>query len=164
MNWQALTRSVGKKNGIKMILAAAIALILINIFSPRKAQDPDAPFTMQTCLQSIPDVVDGLEIVEGSRSKGMIITDMVPIVCRAKAIFEKMRSEGAPLESGRMMFRVAVEYNGEVISVRIQESDITYRPFRNKIIDLIAEKDFMATRREDTDTIFFYPIHFSRGN
>ena len=161
MDWQKITKRFGNGNWIKVVLPAVIALILIKAFSPQ-TQAPDKPFSMKTCLESIPEDVKGLKITQGSRSKAIIINDMVPVVCKAKATFKRMRAEGAPIEPGSMTFRVVVEYNGEVISARIQESDITYRAFRNSVIDLISEKDFMTTLREDTDTIFFYPIHFGQ--
>lgn len=163
MDWLKITRKSGTGNWIKIILPAIVALILIKLFVPEattKRVQKDQPFSMKTCLESIPRDVKGLEIIQGSRSKTSIIHEMVPIVCNAKALFKKLTAEGTAIESGSMTLRVIVEYTGEVISVRIQDSGITYRPFRNKIIDMIADSDFTPWQKEDTDTEFLYPIHF----
>ena len=160
MNWRTIPKRVGKGNWIKMALAAVIALVLINVFAPQATKVPEKPFNVKDCLKAGPKNIKGLTIIEGSRSREIITTDMAPLVCRAKGLFEKMKAEGAPIESGSMVVRVTVEFNGEVISVKIQESDISYRPFRNGVINMIAAKDFMASMREDTDTVFLCPIHF----
>ena len=164
MDWKAILKKNGKGSLVKMGAAGILALGLVKIFAPEAVQapDPDRPFSMKTCMEYIPEDVDGLKVIEGSRSKASIIHEMVPITCKARAIFERMKEEGAAIKSGRMIVRVVVEYNGEVISVRIEASDISYRPLRNRVIDLIADSDFNPWHREDTDTEFLYPIHLGR--
>lgn len=159
---QEWIKGMGKGNWIKMALVAGIALVLVKIFSPQAPQAPDKPFTVKDCLSSVPADVRGLKIIEGSRSKAAIISDMWPMVCQSKALFEKMIDDGAPMAPGSMLMQVVVEFNGEVISVKIQDSDITHRPFRNRVIDMIAAKDFTFWSREDADAVFLYPIHFGQ--
>jgi hypothetical protein len=161
MKLRALNHLMGKGRWLQMVLVAAIALILVKL-NPPSVSKPlmNQPFSMEACLNSIPDKVKGLEIHEGSRSEASIIRDMQPVVCGATALYAKMMDEGEAVGEGCMTFQVVVEYNGEVISVRIIASDITHSAFRNKLIDMISELDFVSWPRQDTDTLFIFPMNF----
>lgn len=159
---QSWIKGIGKSSWIKMVMVAGIALVLIKVFSPQADQAPEKSFTVKDCLSSVPSDIKGLEILAGSRGKVAIIGDMLPMVCQSKALYRKMVAEGAPMAPGRMVMRVVVEFNGEVIAVKIEESDITHRPFRNQVIDMIAAKDFTFWSREDADAEFLYPIQLGQ--
>ena len=150
----------GRDRWIKILLPAVIALVVIRVFSPEAPPVTDKPFNIKDCLASVPEDITGLKVLEGSRTETSIIRDMVPIVCRARKIFEGMRAEEGTFKAGSMTLRVSVEFNGEVIQVKIEESDITDRQFQNKIVNLVVVSDFAYQGREDTDSVFLYPIHF----
>lgn len=165
MNRQTWTKGFGQQNWVKMILAAGIALVLVKLFVPERGQsslEPDPPFSFKTCMESVPSTVNGLKIMEGSRSESSIIVDMVPITCRARALYERMRSVNDGLVPGHITIRVVVEYTGEVISVDVEQTDMTSRKFNNKIIEMIANSDFVSWPRDDTDTEFVYDISFGK--
>jgi hypothetical protein len=161
MKLRALNQLMGKGRWLQMVLAAGIALVIVKLNSPSVSKPPmHQPFSMAACLNSIAEKVEGFDILEGDRSEASIIRDMQPVVCGATALYVKMMDEGEAVGAGRMIFRVVVEYNGDVISVRIERSDIIHRLFRNKLIDMISELDFSVWPRQDTDTLFIFPVSF----
>lgn len=147
-------------NWAKMILAAGIALVLIKVFSPQTTNSPVKPFSYKTCLDSVPDEVDGLKVLEGSRSKRSIIKDMVPIVCQGEALFKQLQFEGETIEPGAITFQVTVEFNGEIIQAKIVNTTIASKKFNRYVTRFITGIDFAPWNREDTDTEFIYPAYF----
>lgn len=146
-----------------MITVAVTSVALVMGFVFLKARTVDKPFSLQACLESVPKNVKGLKIIEGSRSKSSIINDMVPIVCRGRALFEQMQSKDSSNTMGSITFRVVVEYTGEVVTVRVQQTDIPSRPFVNQMIRLVGNSDFVNWPREDKDTVFVYPMRFGHS-
>lgn len=141
--------------GIAFVLCAtATALVFIaHRFDHR-------PFSPETCMASIPKNVEGLEIVQGPRTKESIIEDMVPIYCNAQVLFRKMNAEQKTVNSGKVVFKTLVEYTGEVVGVEIDETTIKSEEFLRKVTDFILRTDFVSWARDDTDTLFVYPIVF----
>jgi hypothetical protein len=139
-----------------MILVLMVPLITMACVSHAR----QSQFDPRTCMQSVPDHINGLRIVQGGRTEKNIIRDMVPAICNGQALFRTMQSRDTSLESGTAIFRVVVEYTGEVRSVAVQETTIRSSAFLSRISDMIENSDFVGWARDDTDTIFFYPVHF----
>lgn len=126
------------------------------MFAPAHKQ----PFDPRCCMASIPGEVKGLTIVEGPRTKASIIRDMVPVVCNGQVLFYRMQSTDSDLKSGSVVFRVVVEYTGEVVAVDVEETTIQSRAFLKEVSDFIMDMDFIGWARNDIDTLFLYPIRF----
>jgi hypothetical protein len=124
-------------------------------------QTKQAEFDPKTCLEIIPEHVKGLKIIEGPRSEKSIIRDMVFPICNGHVLFGQIRSEGENIQPGIVVFRVVVEYTGEVLAVSVQESTVGSDQFIRKVSDFIMDTDFVGWTRNDTDTVFLYPVHFS---
>lgn len=124
-------------------------------------QSNNQPFDPKRCMEQIPRDVDGLTIMTGPRTKLSIIRDMVPVVCNGQVLFNRMQSNDPELAAGSVVFRVAVEYTGEVISADVAETSIHSDHFLKKISDFIMDTDFISWTRDDVDTVFLYPVHFS---
>ena len=135
----------------------AVVVIFLAACSPRS--HPPA-FDPKTCLKTIPRHVDGLQVLAGPRSAPNIIQDMVPAICNGQVLFRKMQIEDGTLESGTVIFRVVVEYTGEVKNVSVRETTIASASFIARVSAMIANTDFAFWAREDTDTVFIYPIRF----
>jgi hypothetical protein len=73
-----------------------------------------------------------------------------------------MQAEDAMLKPGAAVFRVVVEYTGEVKNVTIPESTIASTAFLSRVAAMIESTDFVPWKRDDTDTVFFYPVRFER--
>jgi hypothetical protein len=71
-----------------------------------------------------------------------------------------MQTDGEEIAPGRVVFRVVVEYTGEVIAVSIEESTIKSNTFLHKMSDFIMDTDFVIWARNDTDAVFLYPVDF----
>lgn len=124
-------------------------------------QTKQAEFDPKTCLEIIPEHVKGLKIIEGPRSEKSIIRDMVFPICNGHVLFGQMRSKGDKIQPGTVVFRVVVEYTGEVIAVSVQESSVGSDQFTRNVSDFIMDTDFVGWTRNDVDTVFLYPVHFS---
>ncbi len=135
----------------------AAALIFFAACTPRP---PTAAFDPRTCLDIIPEHVDGLQILAGPRSVRNIIRDMVPPVCSGRALFRSMQARDPGLGPGMVVFRVAVEYTGEVAAVSVVETTIGSDAFLRKLRDFIMDADFTPWARSDEDSLFIYPVRF----
>jgi hypothetical protein len=133
-----------------------VLLLITSCASPAQK----SPFDPKNCFENIPSHVKGLKIIEGPRTEQSIIRDMVPAVCRGQALFKHMTSSGDSINPGRVVFKVRVEWNGEVNNVSIVESSVQSNKFLREVSDFIMDFDFVAWSRHDTDTIFFYPANF----
>lgn len=112
------------------------------------------------CLDTVPEAVEGLEIISGPRTKANIIRDMVYPICNGHALYRNMRHNGAGLVPGRVTFRVTVEYTGEVNAVEVVQSTIKSEHFIREVKDFIMDTDFVYWQRSDIDTVFVYPVDF----
>jgi hypothetical protein len=139
------------------VILAMMILVLASSCAPRVQ---DVPFDPRRCLASIPGEVKGLTIVEGPRSKASIIRDMVPVICNGQVLFHRMQSADPHLKAGSVVFRVVVEYTGEVAAVDIEETTIRSRAFLKEVSDFIMDMDFIGWARNDVDTVFRYPARF----
>ena len=132
----------------------AVVVIFLTACSPRS--HPPA-FDPKTCLEAIPHHVEGLQILAGPRSAPNIIRDMVPAICNGQVLFRKMQ-----IEDGTVVFRVVVEYTGEVKNVSVKETTIASALFVAQVSAMIESTDFAFWARDDTDTVFIYPVRFGR--
>lgn len=144
----------------------ACGSVLIDILSKTSVCTPlkqARPYDHQACLDTIPDEIKGLEILSGPRSKKSIIQDMVPVACYGHVWIEKMKAGGEDINVGEVVFRVAVEYTGEVYQVEVVDCTIQSERFIRKLSDLIMDTDFAGWQRDDAaDTVFIYPMSFIR--
>jgi hypothetical protein len=152
-----LNRS-GKMHGWPCLVVLSFSLL-----SSVSACTPHAdksPFDPRRCMAHIPRKVEGLTIVAGSRTKASIIRDMVPVVCNGQVLFNRKKIQDPQLKAGTVIFRVVVEYTGEVIAVNIAETAIQSDAFLRKVSDFIMDTDFVGWARDDIDTVFLYPVRF----
>ena len=117
-------------------------------------------FDPGTCLNSVPNHIKGLRIVQGERTEKSIIRDMLPAICNSQMLFRTMQARDAVLEDGRVVFRVMVEYTGEVKNVTVHETTVRSEDFLRRVSGMIENSDFVGWARDDTDTIFLYPVDF----
>jgi hypothetical protein len=136
-----------------------LTLIISISFSGCGFQARKASFDPRRCMEEVPDDVDGLTIVQGPRTKASIIRDMVPVICNGQVLFNNMKSEDPELNPGAVVFRVVVEYTGEVIAVDVVETGIQSDRFTREVSDFIMDTDFVNWAR-DIETVFIYPAHF----
>lgn len=113
-------------------------------------------------MQQVPRHVKGLKILEGPRSAPSIIKDMVPAVCNAQVLFDRMRGKNPSLTSGHAVYHVVVEYTGEVQYAAVAETDMLADQLLQKVADFIKDTDFVSWPASDTDAEFLYPIRFIR--
>jgi hypothetical protein len=123
----------------------------------------DKPYNHQECMDTVPKNVKGLKIFEGPRTEKSIINDMVPVGCYGRVIYERMKSRGKTDISGTITFKVTVEYTGEVYKVEIEDTTIGSEAFVKRLTDLIMDTDFTGWSRNETDTIFVYPMSFKEN-
>ena len=142
----------------KQIVIAA--LLLIVFVSSCSWSTRSQPYTHQKCLDVIPKDVKGLKIIAGPRTRQSLIRDMVPVVCYSRVWRGKMIAQGEDFPSGRIVFRVTIEYTGEVTLVEAVETTLGSDKLVRHVSDLIMDTDFVGWARCDTDTIFLYPISF----
>jgi hypothetical protein len=139
------------------------SLVILTVFFLQIAcamQPNQCTFNPKTCLETIPKHVKGLSIVSGPRSEKSIIRDMVPAICSAHALFRHMKSEGHEMNSGSVVFRVVVEYTGEVANVSVKETEIHSKRFLREVSDFIMDSDFVLWAGDESDTVFLYPATF----
>jgi hypothetical protein len=138
-------------------IAVISALLFTACASHRQKQlDP------KNCLDTIPQRVEGLTILEGPRTEQSIIRDMVPAICYGHFLFGRMKSSGEEVNPGVVVFRVVVEYTGEVYGVTVEETTIQSKLFLRRASDFIVDTDFVPWARDETDTAFLYPVEFGR--
>ena len=118
------------------------------------------PFDPRRCMAHVPQHVKGLTILKGPRSKASIIRDMVPAICNGQVLFYRMQSTDPELQAGFVVFRVVVEYTGEVIAVDIEKTTLQSEVFLKEVSDFIMDMDFIGWARNDIDTVFVYPVQF----
>ena len=162
MRKQKWTRHMGKWSWIKMVVVAGVALILVKVFSPEPLPPVDQPTTPEDCLASVYADEKGLRILKGSRSRANILHDLAPIICGGRQVFDRLKAEGEAIEAGTATLRMAVEFNGEIVSSEIQETSIKSKKFVTELNTLIAMTDFTFWNREDVDTVFIYTARFGR--
>jgi hypothetical protein len=117
-------------------------------------------FNYTKCPENIPRRVKGLKIISGPRSEKNIIRDMVSPICSGHALFKHMKSKGQEINPGYVVFRVVVEYTGEVAYAGIEETTIQSKTFLREVKDFIMDTDFIFWGEDDKDTIFLYPATF----
>lgn len=151
---------------ISFIRAGCLALALFTLsactpFEELCKSPGPASFNPKTCLEQVPDSVDGLEIIQGPRTKQNIAADMHPAFCNGQVLLKLMNDGGKPVQAGTVWFKVSVEYTGEVSSVEIVKSEIESRDFLKKVSDMIMDSDFTPWQRHDEDAGFIYPMTFT---
>ena len=117
-------------------------------------------FNPQDCLDQVPVRVKGLAVLKGTRSKQSLIRDMVPVNCYTQVLFRQMRHQGEAISGGKVVYRITVEYTGEVHSVEVAETTIKTEPFLRRVADLIKNNDFVGQALNDPDSEFLYPLVF----
>jgi hypothetical protein len=153
---------ISGRHSIKSSLWAVVAVALC-ITACHDRSESAAPFDFGDCLENIPEQVEGLKIISGPRTQQNIIHDMVPAICGGHALFERMKESGDAIEPGSVVFRVVVEYTGEVNRVTVEETTIQSEPFVRKVRDLVLNTDFVYWRgKDDDDSEFVYPVRFGR--
>ncbi len=134
-----------------------LLLLLAASCTPGKKNEP---FDPQSYLEDIPTEVEGLKVIAGPRSKTNIIHDMAFNVCNAHILFERMKKQNRIQSGGSAVFRVVVEYTGEVPKAVVEETTLKSKSFLQEVCDFIMDTDFTPWARNDTDTEFLYPMHF----
>ena len=166
MRKQKWTQPMGKGSWIKMAVVAGVTLALVKVFSPETqppAQQSAAPAAiLENCPASIYADGKNLHILEGSRSPANILHDLAPIICGGRQVFDRLKAEGEAIEAGTATLRMAVEFNGEIVSSEIQETSIKSKKFVTELNTLIAMTDFTFWNRKDVDTVFIYTARFGR--
>jgi len=87
---------------------------------------------------------------------------MVPAICGGQALFEHMKSKGHEINAGYVVFRVMVEYTGEVGYVGVDKTTIQSERFIREVRDFIMDTDFILWGGDEADTVFLYPAKFGR--
>ena len=143
----------------KMTLGLGVLLLL---GSGCSTLDNNISFDPKTCLQEKPQQVRGLQIISGPRSKQSVVADMQFPYCNAQVLFKMVHDkEEQQVNSGRAVFKVTVEYTGEVITAEVVESSGVDKIFLQKISDMIMDTDFSPWQRDDEDAAFLYPMTFT---
>lgn len=143
---------------IKMTLGLGVLLLISGGCS---TLDNTPLFDPKTCLQEKPQQVDGLKIMSGPRSKQSVVADMQFPYCNGQVLYKIANDKGQQVTSGRAVFKVTVEYTGEVIAAEVVESSGVGKDFLQKISDMIIDTDFSPWQRDDEDAQFFYPMTFT---
>jgi hypothetical protein len=146
--------TVGRPFAGLVALSAAVMVLCACCASAPRAFDP------KTCMETIPRRIEGLEILQGPRTYQSIVRDMVPVVCNAQVLFRRLKNSGETIHGGSAVFRVAVEYTGEVYHASVEETTIDSKRFLREVADFIMDTDFVGWARNDTDTVFLYPMTF----
>lgn len=162
MRKQKWTRLMDRGSWIKMIVVAGLALVLIKVFAPESRPPVELSLKPKDCMTSVYADEKKLRILEGSRSPANILRDLAPSICSGRAVYERLKSEGENIESGTVTLRMGVEFNGEIISVEVQETSINSKKFLNELTGSILMSDFSFWNREDEDAVFTYTAHFGR--
>jgi hypothetical protein len=145
------------KKNILVTTAAAVVLLTGCI-----SQTEQFKFDPRTCLEEIPGHVKGLKIVSGPRSEKSIIRDMVPVVCNGHMLFRNMNAKGKTVNAGHVLFKVLVEYTGEVYNVSLEDTTINSEEFLREVSDFIMDTDFTFWGLNTEETIFLYPVEFGQ--
>ncbi|MBN1932263.1 MAG: hypothetical protein JW786_11710 [Desulfobacterales bacterium] len=139
----------------------SLAIIAFLIpFSACALQMEKPPFDARNCLENVPRHVEGLKILSGPRSERSIICDMRQAVCNGQVLFEHFQAKDKTLQSGRVVFRVLVEYTGEVYSVTVEDNTIKSGELLYRVSQFIMGTDFIFWGGDDSETIFLYPMQF----
>jgi len=147
------------KTALWGLTALSMVVFVSGCSQPRKE---DKPFNPAECMENIPKDIKGLVVLEGPRTRESIIVDMQPVVCSAHALFQKMRQKGKQISDGKVVFRVVVEYNGEVINASVEESTVESEEFMRKVTGSTLAHDFGVWNRNDVDAVFLYPATFGK--
>ncbi|MDY6903738.1 MAG: hypothetical protein SWH61_03540 [Thermodesulfobacteriota bacterium] len=143
--------------GMLVLLLAAVFVSGCTFLSLRPEFDP------QACMETIPRRVPGLEILSGPRTEKNIIRDMVPAVCNGRVLFRRMAAQNDALTPGTVVFRVLVEYTGEVYAADIHSSTIQSETFLQEVSDFIMDTDFIYWADiNQAETVFLYPVTFGK--
>jgi hypothetical protein len=73
-----------------------------------------------------------------------------------------MTSEGQSINPGTVVFKVLVEYTGEVGHVAVEETTVQSEKLLREVSDFIMDTDFVLWGGDDRDTVFLYPVRFGR--
>jgi hypothetical protein len=151
--------SISKNENVFKILVY-LAGVVILLVSGCTVQTKNSSFDAQQCLDDIPRRVPGLKIISGPRTEESIIRDMVAPICYGRGLFARMKSNDQELDRGSVVFRVVVEYTGEVYKVTVEQTTIQSEEFLRRVSDFIMDTDFVYWARHDKDTVFLYPVTF----
>jgi hypothetical protein len=141
---------------LPLFVSTAVLLLITSCLSHTKRSS----FNPKDCIENIPRHVKGLKIISGPRNKKNIIRDMVPAICSGHALFRHMKTKGHEINPGYVVFRVIVEYTGEVAYVGVEETTIQSKTFLREVKDFIMDTDFILWGEDDGDTLFLYPMLF----
>jgi hypothetical protein len=147
----------------KGLLYAAVTALAIASCGDSPGDRTSKPVSYKDCVDNVPDSVRGLKLFSGPRSEKSVVRDMRPAICSGYVLFERMRATGVEIEPGSVVFRVVVEYTGEVNQVTIEETTIQSEEFLRKLRELVLTTDFVMWRNDDdADSSFLYPAHFGQ--
>jgi hypothetical protein len=142
----------------RYLLAVLSLLLIFACVNP--SQKKNTKFDHVKCMDTVPSRVKGLNVLSGPRTEKSIIRDMVPVNCYAQVLFRKMKSDGEEINAGEVVFRITVEYTGEVYASSVEETDIRSNRFVQRVADLIMDTDFVGWALDSEDTVFLYPMSF----
>lgn len=145
----------------KQIITAGV-LLMLQAGAGCSSLETPPQFDPKTCLEEPPTPVEGMQVIHGPRTPQSVLADMRFVSCNGQVLFKQLNERGEPLVPGEVVFRVQVEYTGEVIAAEVIESTIVSRKFERRLSDMIMDTDFSPWQRHDEDAVFVYPMRFSR--
>lgn len=139
------------------IVCAALALFLL---SSCASYTKESNFSPRTCIETVPERVEGLLVQKGARSDESIRRDMQLAYCNGQMLLRAMNERGEQVDGGTVLVKARVEYTGEVIAAEIIDTDIQSERFLRRIADFVMDTDFTSWQRSDEDSEFIYPLRF----
>jgi len=150
-------------SGYQHRLAVFLLIGMIGTASACTPLSEPVHFDPEICMETVPQALEGLKIFSGSRTEQNILRDMVSPICNAHVLFQQMSEQDSTLQPGKAVFKVTVEYTGEVYAAEVVESAGLSEQFLRKAADLIMDTDFVSWVEEKEDaTVFLYPVHFGQ--
>ena len=119
----------------------------------------EEPAHAKNCLESMPEAISGLA-VSGARSEKNVIANLWPLACRAQELYRDRLLENPDLKKGTVELKLAVEFNGEIISIAIARNTVADAAFEKKLLNLLAFMDFDPYGAHNTESDILFPMHF----
>lgn len=119
----------------------------------------EVPPHARNCLESVPESISGLE-VSGARSEQNVIANLWPVVCRAREFYRESLKANPDLKKGTVELKLAVEFNGEIVSFDIVRNTVEDAAFEQKLRNLLAFMDFDPYGAHNSESDIVLPMHF----
>lgn len=117
----------------------------------------DKNSSKEDCLSQQPTKLKELQFT-GSRTETNVIHELWKIQCKLRGFYKSYKQKHPELTGAKMKVNFTAEFNGDVLSIAVLQTDISDTGFVETALDIIGDSQlsYWGHKREDTDITYTF--------